>query len=156
MVNFSIIILNSEVTGPGGLFDFDATLPLVMIQFLVLIFILNTLLYQPLLTIIEERKEYVLSNLSKALELISQTNELIATYEQKLNNTRKQTQLEITSSQKIHKDKFEQELTNSQESIDNVLSLLTTDLSTKKTVALSNLEMIVQSLCTEVETRLSI
>ena len=156
MVNFSIIILNSEVTGPGGLFDFDATLPLVMIQFLVLIFILNTLLYHPLLTIIEERKEYVLSNLSKALELISQTNELIATYEQKLNNTRKQTQLEITSSQKIHKDKFEQELTNSQESIDNVLSLLTTDLSTKKTVALSNLEMIVQSLCTEVETRLSI
>ena len=34
MINLSILISSSEVSGPGGLFDFDATLPLVAIQFI--------------------------------------------------------------------------------------------------------------------------
>ena len=156
MVNLSTLISNSEVTGPGGLFDFDATLPLVMVQFLVLIIILNTILYNPLLNIIEERKDYVLNNLSKASELLVQTNELVANYEEKLSTARKQAQLEITNSQKIHKEKLEQELNSSQESIDNLLSLIIIDLSNKKTLALNSLETIVQSLCTEIETQLSI
>ena len=36
MVNFSILISSSEVNGPGGLFDIDATLPLVAIQFVII------------------------------------------------------------------------------------------------------------------------
>jgi len=56
MVNLSILISSSEVSGPGGLFDFNATLPLVAIQFILLMLILNTILYSPLLTVIEERK----------------------------------------------------------------------------------------------------
>lgn len=156
MVNLSLIISNSEITGPGGLFDFDATLPLVMVQFLLLIVILNAILYQPLLTIIDERKNYVLSTLSQASELLTQTNELLMAYEQKLNTVRKQAQLEITNSQKIHKEKFEHELNSSQEAIDSVLSLMILDLSVKKTMSLNSLETIVQFLCTEIETRLSI
>ena len=41
MINFSTLILSSEINGPGGLFDIDATLPLVAIQFLLLMFKLN-------------------------------------------------------------------------------------------------------------------
>jgi len=52
MVNFSILISNSEVSGPGGLFDINATLPLVAIQFLLLMVVLNVILYSPLLTVI--------------------------------------------------------------------------------------------------------
>jgi len=156
MVNLSLIISNSEITGPGGLFDFDATLPLVMVQFLLLIVILNAILYQPLLTIIDERKNYVLSTLSQASELLTQTNELLMAYEQEVNTVRKQAQSEITNSQKIHKEKFERELNSSQEAIDSVLSLMILDLSVKKTISLNSLETIVQFLCTEIETRLSI
>ena len=65
MVNLSILISSSEVSGPGGLFDINATLPLVAIQFILLMIILNVILYNPLLTVIEERKEYILNNLSK-------------------------------------------------------------------------------------------
>ena len=156
MVNLSTLISNSEITGPGGLFDFDATLPLVMVQFLILIVVLNTILYNPLLTIMEERKDYVLNNLSKASELLVQTNELITTYEEKLSIARKQAQLEITNSQKIHKENLEQELNRSQESIDNLLSSIIIDLSDKKTVALNNLESIVRSLCKQIDARLLI
>ena len=41
MINLSILISSSEVSGPGGLFDINATLPLVAIQFLLLIVLLN-------------------------------------------------------------------------------------------------------------------
>jgi F-type H+-transporting ATPase subunit b len=100
MVNFSILISSSEVSGPGGLFDIDATLPLVAIQFILLTVILNVILYSPLLGIMEERKEYILTNLGKASELLSEANKLTTQYEEELNSVRKEAQLEITNSQK--------------------------------------------------------
>jgi F-type H+-transporting ATPase subunit b len=156
MVNLSILISNSEVSGPGGLFDIDATLPLVAIQFILLMVILNIILYSPLLTIIEERKEYILTNLGKASELLSEANKLIAQYEEELNSVRKEAQLEITNSQKIHKEILEIELNISQKYIDNLLDTITKDLLNKKNVALNSLDEIVQSLCVDIETRLSI
>jgi len=156
MVNFSILISSSEVNGPGGLFDIDATLPLVAIQFVLLMVILNALLYSPLLTIIEERKEYILNKLAKASEVLSQANELTAQYEQELSSVRKEAQLEITNSQKIHKEILEIELNISQKYIDNLLESITEDLLDKKNTALNSLDTIVQSLCVEIESRLSI
>lgn len=156
MVNFSILISSSEVNGPGGLFDIDATLPLVAIQFVLLMVILNALLYSPLLTIIEERKEYILNKLAKASEVLSQANELTAQYEQELSSVRKEAQLEITNSQKIHKEILEIELNISQKYIDNLLETITDDLLDKKNTALNSLDTIVQSLCVEIESRLSI
>ena len=156
MVNFSILISNSEVTGPGGLFDIDATLPLVAIQFILLMVILNVILYSPLLTVITERNEYVLNNLAKASDILAQANDLTAEYEQELNKVRKEAQLEITNSQKIHKEILETELTISQKYIDDLLDNSTTDLFNKKSTALNSLDSIVQSLCVEIESRLSI
>lgn len=156
MINFSILVSNSEVSGPGGLFDFDGTLPLVAIQFVLLMIILNVILYSPLLNIIEERKEYILSNLGKASELLAEANKLTTEYEQQLTNVRKEAQIEITNSQKIHKEILEVEVNISQKYIDNLLDSITTDLTSKKEKALNSLEEIVQSLCTDIEARLSI
>jgi F-type H+-transporting ATPase subunit b len=156
MINLSILISNSEVSGPGGLFDINATLPLVAIQFLLLIVLLNILLYSPLLTVIEERKEYILTNLAKASELLAEANKLTEQYEQELTSVRKEAQLEITNSQKIHKEILEIELNTSQKYIDNLLDTIQKDLVSKKNIALNSLDEIVQSLCTDIETRLSI
>jgi F-type H+-transporting ATPase subunit b len=156
MINLSILISSSEVSGPGGLFDFNATLPLVAIQFVLLTVLLNIILYNPLLTIIEERKEYILTNLGKASELLAEANKLTAQYEQELANVRKEAQLEITNSQKIHKEILEIELNISQKYIDNLLDNIQKDLLAKKNLALNSLDEIVQSLCVDIETRLSI
>ena len=156
MINLSILISSSEVSGPGGLFDINATLPLVAIQFVLLTIILNIILYNPLLTIIEERKEYILTNLSKASEILAEANKLTEQYEQELTSVRKEAQLEITNSKKIHKEILETELNLSQKSIDNLLDTITKDLLNKKDIALNSLDEIVQSLCSDIETRLSI
>ena len=47
----SLIFLTLEEIGRGGLFDFGATLPLLMIQFALLTFVLNTILYNPILNV---------------------------------------------------------------------------------------------------------
>lgn len=156
MINLSILISSSEVSGPGGLFDFDATLPLVASQFLLLMIILNIILYNPLLTVIDERKEYILTNLGKAAETLAEANKLTTNYEQELDSVRREAQLEITNSQKIHKEILEVELNISQKYIDNLLDTITKDLLNKKEIALNSLDEIVQSLCVDIETRLSI
>ena len=156
MINLSILISSSEVSGPGGLFDINATVPLVAIQFILLVVLLNIILYNPLLTIIEERKEYILTNLGKASELLEEASKLTTQYEQELTRVRKEAQLEITNSQKIHKEILEIELNISQKYIDNLLDNIQKDLLAKKNLALNSLDDIVQSLCVDIETRLSI
>ena len=156
MINLSILISSSEVSGPGGLFDINATLPLVAIQFLLLMVLLNIILYNPLLTIMEERKEYILTNLGKASEILAEANKLTTQYEQELDSVRKEAQLEITNSQKIHKEILEVELNISQKYIDNLLDTITKDLLAKRDTALNSLDEIVQSLCVNIETKLSI
>ena len=156
MINFSILMSNSEISGPGGLFDINATLPLVAIQFILLMVLLNIILYNPLLTIIEERKEYILVNLSKASEILTEAKKLTTQYEQELENVRQEAQSEITNSQKIHKEVLEVELNTSQKYIDNLLETISKDLLSKKEATLTSLDEIVQSLSAVIETRLSI
>ena len=152
MLNLSILI--SEVSGPGGLFDFNATLPLVAIQFVLLMLILNIILYNPLLTIIEQRKEYILKNLAQASEILTQANELTSYYEQELSKVRKESQLLVTESQKIHKELLDTELDTSQVYLDKLLDANIEDLVNKQKVALSNLDKLVESLRYEITKKL--
>jgi F-type H+-transporting ATPase subunit b len=154
MVNFSILISKSEVSGPGGLFDFNATLPLVAIQFVLLMLILNIILYNPLLTIIEERKEYILNNLAQASEILTQANELTSYYEQELSKVRKEGQLLVTEGQKIHKELLDIELDASQVYLDKLLDSNIEDLINKQKIALSNLDKLVESLRYEITKKL--
>jgi F-type H+-transporting ATPase subunit b len=156
MVNFSTLVLSSEINGPGGLFDFDATLPLVAIQFIVLMVVLNIVFFNPLLITIRERNEFILNNLAKASEILTKANVLTTQYEQELTRIRKEAQLEITNSQKIHQEILEIELNISQKYIDNLLRNIITDLNSKKNLALNSLDNIVKLLCLEIENKLSI
>jgi F0F1-type ATP synthase membrane subunit b/b' len=69
-------------------------------------FILNLILYNPLVTLINQRNEYILDNLSKASEMLSTANELTNEYETELKATKKLAQQEIIKSQKNSKTKF--------------------------------------------------
>ena len=156
MVNLSILISSSETSGPGGLFDINATLPLVAIQFLLLMAILNVLLYSPLVTAITERNDFILNNLSEASDTLSKANELTTQYEQELNSVRKEAQLEIANSQKIHKEILDIELNISQKYIDNLLESITNEFLSKKESVLNNLSSEIQTLTTEIENKLSV
>ena len=156
MSNFLTLIFSSEVSGPGGLFDLGATLPLIAIQFILLMVILNIILYSPVLAVIEERKEYILTNLGKAAELLGKANNITTQYEAALKIVRTEAQLEIKNSQEIHKEILDLEISISQKYIDNLINTITNDFEDRKTLALNNLEESVESLCRDINIRLSI
>lgn len=156
MINFLTLFFSSEVSGPGGLFDIDATLPLIALEFVLLMVLLNILLYSPLLTVIDERKEYILTKLSKASDLLTEANKMTTQYEEELANVRSEAQFEIANSQKIHKEILDLEINISQNYLDELLKIATNDFEEKRIAALDNLEESVQSLCDEINTKLSI
>lgn len=140
----------------GGLFDFGATLPLVAIEFLLLMFVLNLILYNPLTALINQRNEYILDNLSKASEMLTTANELTTEYENELRATKKQAQQEIVTSQKIHKQSFETELKLSQKYIDTLLEKILGNFATAKETIFAKLESdkVVDSLCDQMLSKL--
>lgn len=91
----SLILLSA-----GGLFDFGATLPALVLQFLVLMAVLNLILYTPLLNVINNRNNYILENLSQSSDLLTQADELTNKYETELKTRRQEAQSEIKQVQK--------------------------------------------------------
>ncbi|HEY9605249.1 MAG TPA: F0F1 ATP synthase subunit B' [Allocoleopsis sp.] len=83
----------------GGLFDFDATLPLMAVQFLVLVVLLNAVFYKPLGKAIDERAEYIRTNLLQAKERLAKADNLAKQYEQELGETRRKAQSTIAAAQ---------------------------------------------------------
>lgn len=124
--------LLSLETGAGGLFDFGATLPLMAIQFLVLMVVLDSLLYSPLLAIIDERDEFVQENLKKAAELLEQANKIKMSAEEEVSTAEKASQLEIAKYTKESKKSFEGHLSVISLGFDQALDKTTTDLRNKQ------------------------
>jgi len=73
----------------GGLFDFDATLPLMAIQVVILTFILNSLFFKPVGKVVEEREQYVTTSRKQAREKIAEVERL----EKNLKNQLKEARL---------------------------------------------------------------
>ena len=146
MINFSILISNSEVNGPGGLFDINATLPLVIVQFFLTGIVLNSLLFNPLLGLIDKRDNYVSDTIDKASKFLLEADILTEQYEDKLEAVRKETQLDITDSQEIYKEVFQLVLKISQTYIDDLLSTISKDLLIKKEFASNNLTPVIELL----------
>ena len=68
--------------------EFNGTFLAVIITFIVFIFIMNKILYRPILDIMERRKEFIDSNYKSAGENNAKTDELAAEKEEKLNGAR--------------------------------------------------------------------
>ncbi len=81
------------------MFDFDATLPLMAVQFLLLMVLLNAILFKPLTKVIEDRADLIRSSQTGAKEGIDQINAITAQYEKELADSRRQYQDIIAKAQ---------------------------------------------------------
>ena len=143
---FIVVTTNTK----GGLFDIGATLPLVALQFLILMIILNLILYKPLISLVNKRNENILDNLSKASEIILITSNMTNKYEESLLSTKKEAKQSVTELQKIQKEKFDMELNFSQKSIEIVIQKIVENFSIKKQKALNSITLEVNSLSNQI------
>jgi F-type H+-transporting ATPase subunit b len=153
-MNEQFFIILAEESKKGGLFDIGATLPLVAIQFLILMFLLNLLLYNPLTTLMNQRNEYILDNLSKASEMLITAEELTTQYETELASTKKEAQQEISQLKKMQKESFDNELSLSQKSIDTLVGKILENFAAKKETVLAGLGSEIDSLSNQMVTKL--
>jgi F-type H+-transporting ATPase subunit b len=79
-------------TPEGGLFDLDATLPLMALQVVILTFILNALFFRPVGKAVEDREGYIATSRAEAKEKLAQAQRLEADLKAQLKDARLESQ----------------------------------------------------------------
>jgi len=72
----------------GGLFDFDATLPLMAVQVVLLTFVLNSLFFKPVGKVVEEREIHVTTSRAEAKKKLAEVKRLEEELKEQLKNAR--------------------------------------------------------------------
>ena len=92
----------------GGLFDFDATLPLMAAQVVLLTYILNALFFKPVGKVVEEREDYVLTSLTESKKKLAEVEKLETDLKNQLKGARQAAQKVIAEaeddSDKLYKE----------------------------------------------------
>lgn len=146
MITNSIFILATE----GGLFDIDATLPLMAIQFLVLAAILNALLYKPLGNAIDERIDYVRNQITQAKEQKEKSLALAKQYEQELKEVRRESQQIVATAQTEAQKIVSQRVQEAQQQVIVERQKVSTEIAAEKTEALKVLQEEVNALSSQI------
>lgn len=88
----SWLLLAEAGVPEGGLFDLDATLPLMAVQVVLLTFILNSLFFRPVGRAVEERESFISTSRADAKQKLAQAERLEADLKEQLKGARQQSQ----------------------------------------------------------------
>jgi F-type H+-transporting ATPase subunit b len=132
--------------GAGGLFDFNATLPLMAIQFILLTVVLTFIFYKPVAKVIDERETYINDNLTTASEKLIKADELYKSYDDQLKTARVDAQAIVAQYEKEAKDVVAQEIDEARKDAAKLIDKTNKELESQKSLALQQLETQVDEL----------
>jgi F-type H+-transporting ATPase subunit b len=132
------------------MFDFDATLPLMAIQFLVLTAVMNVVFYKPLTKVIDERADYIRNNQAQARDRLSKAEHLAKQYEQELAAARKKSQATIAAAQAEAQQIASEQIAEAQREAQAQLQQAQQELDQQKQEALRSLETQVDDLSRQI------
>jgi len=132
--------------GAGGLFDFNATLPLMALQFVLLTVLLTFLFYKPIAATLEEREIFINKNLTEASETLLKADQLYQEYEEQLKTARAEAQSVIAQSEKEAKEIVASEIEQARKDAANLIEQTNKELEAQKVLALQKLESQVDDL----------
>jgi len=155
MTNLIFLLAQEAASKPeGGLFDFNATLPLMALQILLLMVVLNLVFYTPIAKVLDERDEYIRKNLTEASETLAKAERITKQYEQDLSQERRESQLIITSAQKEAQEIVAMEIKQAQKDTEALVNEATEQLNAQKDKALLALEEQVNTLSEQIKNKL--
>lgn len=144
----------SEAESGGGLFDFNATLPLMALQFLALTVTLNFIFYKPVSNILDAREEYIRNSLTSASASLVKANELTKKYEFNLAESRKKAQNIIKNAQREAQLVVSEKIKEAQKNAEQLLIDAYQELNIQKEQALKSLEIQVGILSEQIKGKL--
>lgn len=150
----SLFLETCNEEAKGGLFDFNATLPLMSLQFITLTILLNILFYKPVGSILDERDEYIRNSLTTASASLVKADELTKKYENDLAESRKKAQNIIKASQDEAQLLVSDQIKKAQQDTESLLKNAYNQLSIQKDQALKTLESQVDILSDQIKEKL--
>ena len=132
--------------GAGGLFDFNATLPLMALQFVLLTVVLTFVFYKPVSTVLEERETLINTNLSSASEKLLKADELCKQYEEQLKEAKTSAQSVIATAESEAKEIVSQEVAQARKDAAKLIDQTNLELEAQKKLALQQLETQIDEL----------
>ena len=132
--------------GSGGLFDFNATLPLMAIQFVLLMVVLTFIFYKPVSKVLEDREEYISGNLTQASDKLIKADELYKQYDEQLKTAKVDAQATIAKAEKEAKDSVALEIGEARADAAKLIERTNKELEAQKSTALAQLETQVDEL----------
>lgn len=132
--------------GAGGLFDFNATLPLMAIQFVLLMVVLTFIFYKPVSKVLDDRELYISGNLTQASEKLIKADELYNQYDEQLKTAKVNAQGTIAQAEKEAKDSVALEIGQARTDAAKLIERTNKDLEAQKSTALAQLETQVDDL----------
>lgn len=146
-----LAVETAETAGKeGGLFDFDATLPLMAIQFLLLALVLNATFYKPLTKALDDRDDYIRTSQLDARERLSKAEQLAKQYEQELAAARRQSQTIITDAQAQAQKIAAEKMASAQKEAQGQREQAAQEIEQQKQQAMGSLEQQVDALSRQI------
>lgn len=128
------------------MFDFDATLPLMAVQFLILMALLNAVFFKPLSKALDERDSYIRQNYKDAEDRLAKTQELASQYERELAQTRKAAQEIVIAAQNEAQERSNQKIAEAQREAQQAREKAAAEIDRQKQEAMQSLEGQVSAL----------
>jgi F-type H+-transporting ATPase subunit b len=136
------------------MFDFDATLPLMAVQFILLMVVLNAILFKPLTKVIEDRFTLISNSQTGAKQGLEQVNAITQQYEKALIDSRRQYQSIIAKAQAEAQKIASEQIAAAQAEAVAARETATRELAAQKVSAMAELEKQVDSLSQEIVNKL--
>jgi F-type H+-transporting ATPase subunit b len=142
----SVLQILALSEGAGGLFDFNATLPLIATQFILLSIILTFVFYKPVAAVLKEREMRILVNLDVATLNFQKADKFYLEYEEQLKAARLNAQSLIYQAEKEAKEIVTSEITQARNDAAKLIEETNKEFAKQKSLALEKLETQVDEL----------
>ncbi|MBD6618418.1 F0F1 ATP synthase subunit B' [Komarekiella sp. 'clone 1'] len=132
------------------MFDFNATLPLMALQFLLLAALLNAIFYKPLTKVLDDRDNYIRTNTLEARERLAKAERLAQEYEQQLAEARRQSQATVEAAQAEAKKITAEKIAEAQKEAQAQREQAAVEIEQQKQEAMRTLEQRVDALSRQI------
>jgi F-type H+-transporting ATPase subunit b len=145
----SYIAFNTALVLPsysGKVFDFNATLPIMAAQFVLLVIFLDKTWFSPVGEVLDARDELVRNRLMAVKAGSDELEALISSADKLLKDARADAQAEMADTKRKAASKAETELANRKSELDSELAAAVKDLSNERASTQADIELQVAGL----------
>ncbi len=138
----------------GGLFDLDATLPLMAVQVVLLTFLLNSLFFRPVGKVVEDREGYISTSRADAKQKLAQVQRLEADLSEQLRGARQAAQTAIVEAEQEVDRLYREALATAEAEANRTREQARREIEAQRESAQSQLMAQVDQLSTQIIQRL--